>query len=369
MQIPFLNLKAQHEKIAKELEVEFREIIESCNFCSGPAVEKFEREFNRFIQAKHTVGVNSGTSALHLALLGSGIKAGDEVIVPAMSFLASLASIEYAKATPVVVDVESDSYCLDPLKVESAITNKTKAIIAVHLYGHPANMIALRNICDRYDLTLIEDSAQAHDASLNEVSCGALGDLAAFSFYPGKNLGACGEAGAISTRCHDTASLLRSMRDWGQKGKGIHVNPGFNYRMDGMQGAFLSVKLKYLREWTNLRIRKADLYLKLLGEEEKIRLPIKRDGARHVYHIFAILVPQRDLVLSKMKQKGIHCGVHYPVPIHLHPSYRHLGYKNGDFPIAENIAQSEISLPLFPELKDEELEYVVENLKEIVGTN
>ena len=369
MQVPFLNLRSQHRKISAELELEFRKIIETCNFCSGPTVEEFESKFSQFIQAKHTVGVNSGTSALHLSLLACGIGMGDEVIVPAMSFLASLACIEYANASPVVVDVESDTYCIDPSKVESAITPKTKAIIAVHLYGQPANMFVLRGIADRHGLILIEDSAQAHDASLKGVSCGVLGDLAAFSFYPGKNLGACGEAGAISTQCEDKAYLLKSMRDWGQKGKGNHVNPGFNYRMDGIQGAFLSVKLKYLREWTDSRIRKANLYMKLLGDEKNIELPTKRDGARHVYHIFAILVQDRGLVLSKMKQKGIDCGVHYPVPIHLHPSYRHLGYKNGDFPIAENLAQKEISLPLFPELKNEELEYVVENLKEIVGSH
>ena len=366
MQVPFLNLPAQHKKIAPELELGFKEILKSCNFCSGPAVEEFESKFTQLIQTNHTVGVNSGTSALHLALLASKIGEGDEVIVPAMSFLASLASIEYSKAKPVVVDIEADTYCLDPQKVESAITEKTKAIMAVHLYGQPASMLILRIIADKYGLILIEDSAQAHDASLEGVSCGVLGDMAAFSFYPGKNLGACGEAGAITLNCTKQAALLRSMRDWGQKGKGNHINPGFNYRMDGIQGAFLSIKLKYIREWTDSRIRIANQYLKLLEDEENVKLPSKRDGARHVYHIFAILVPNREFVLSKMKSLGVDCGIHYPVPIHLHPFYKHLGYQNGDFPVAENVAKKEISLPIYPELTNEQQLYVVKNLKDSI---
>ena len=366
MQVPFLNLPAQHKKISSELEIEFRKILRNCSFCSGPAVESFENNFNNFIGVSQTIGVNSGTSALHLSLLAYGIGAGDEVIVPAMTFLASLASIEYAKAKPVVVDIEPDTYCLDPQKVEAVITSKTKAIMAVHLYGHPADMLLLRKISEKHGLILIEDSAQAHDASLNGISCGVLGDIAAFSFYPGKNLGACGEAGAITLKCNEKADLLRSMRDWGQQGKGNHVNPGFNYRMDGMQGAFLSIKLKYLREWTNSRIRIASKYLSLLAEEKKIKLPSTKMGARHVYHIFAILVPNRDLVLSKMKSQGIDCGIHYPIAIHQHPSYKHLGFNNGDFPVAENVAKNEISLPIYPELSNEQQLHVVKTLREII---
>lgn len=363
LQVPFLDLPAQHRALASELEEAFKEILASCAFCSGPAVDAFEKEFAAFTGSREAIGVNSGTSALHLALLAAGVGPGDEVVAPAMTFLATVAAIEYAGAKPVLADVEPDTYCLDATRVEAVLTDKTKAIIPVHLYGQPADVPSLLPLAKQRNLTVIEDAAQAHGASLDGLSCGAMGDLAAFSFYPGKNLGACGEAGAVTTGDAEKARFIRSMRDWGQEGKGVHVNPGFNHRMDGLQGAFLSIKLKRLREWTDARIRLADTYRELLADLEEIQLPVLRPGARHAHHVFAVLTPDRDRVAARMKEAGVSCGVHYPVPIHLHPSTRHLGYARGDFPQAERLAEQELSLPLYPELAEEQAAYVADALR------
>ncbi len=360
--IPFLDLPAQHQALAGELEEAFREILVSCAFCSGPAVTAFEERFASFAGTRETVGVNSGTSALHLALLAAGVKPGDEVIAPAMTFLATVSAIGYAGGTPVLVDVEADTYCLDPSRLRAAITEKTRAIISVHLYGQPADMPAILTIARERGISVIEDAAQAHGATLDGRPCGSMGDFAAFSFYPGKNLGACGEAGAVTTDDPDKAQLIRSMRDWGQEGKGNHANPGFNYRMDGLQGAFLSIKLKHLDEWTEARNRVASRYRELLDGEERVNLPSLRQGAGHAYHIFAILTPERDRIASVMQEAGIGCGSHYPVPIHLHPTSATFGYSHGDFPVAERIASEELSLPIYPELTDEQVVQVAETL-------
>ena len=360
--IPFLDLPAQHLGLAGELEEAFREILTTCSFCSGPAVNAFEQKFASYSSSLECIGVNSGTSALHLALLAAGVKPGDEVIAPAMTFLATVAAIEYAGATPVLLDVEADNYCLDPSRLRSAITEKTRAIIPVHLYGQPADMPTIIAIAKEQNIPVIEDAAQAHGASLHGRPCGAMGAFAAFSFYPGKNLGACGEAGAITTNDPNKAQLLRSMRDWGQEGKSNHTNPGFNYRMDGLQGAFLNIKLKHLNEWTETRNRVASLYRELLDGEERIHLPSLRQGAVHSYHIFAVLTPERDRIASEMREAGIGCGRHYPVPIHLHPTSAKLGYSKGDFPVAERIASEELSLPIYPELTNEQVVRVAETL-------
>ena len=238
-----------------ELEQAFKKVMVESSFCSGPHVENFESNFAEYVGSSNAVGVNSGTSALHLSLLACDIGIGDEVIAPAMTFMATVSAVEYCGATPVLVDVEKDTYCIDPSLIEAAITEKTRAIIVVHLYGHSANMLAIREIANKYNLKIIEDAAQAHGSSFLGNRCGTLGDLAAFSFYPGKNLGACGEAGAIVTNDDEKAEKVRSMRDWGQVGKGNHIYKGFNFRMDGIQGAILGIKLKYLEEWTSSRVQ------------------------------------------------------------------------------------------------------------------
>ncbi|MED5418504.1 MAG: DegT/DnrJ/EryC1/StrS family aminotransferase, partial [Verrucomicrobiota bacterium] len=318
--------------------------------------------FSSFAETRETVGVNSGTSALHLALLAAGVGPGDEVIAPAMTFLATVSAIEYAGATPVLVDVEPDTYCLDPSRLRETITEKTRAIIPVHLYGQPADMPAILTVARERGISVIEDAAQAHGATLDGRPCGSMGDFAAFSFYPGKNLGACGEAGAVTTDDPDKAQLIRSMRDWGQEGKGNHVNPGFNYRMDGLQGAFLNIKLGHLRKWTDARNRVAERYRELLAGEEELRLPVLRSGSRHAHHVFAILTPERNRIANVMLEAGIGYGIHYSVPIHLHPTSTTLGYSQGDFPVAERIASEELSLPIYPELTDEQMVRIAETL-------
>ena len=349
-----------------EFEQVFKNVMLDSSFCSGPYVESFENDFAKFIGSSNAIGVNSGTSALHLALLAYDIGPGDEVIAPAMTFLATISAIKYAGANPVLVDIEQDTYCINPVLIEEAITEKTKAIIAVHLYGHVADMKAIRQIAQKYDLVIIEDAAQAHGAFTDGHSCGTLGDMAAFSFYPGKNLGACGEAGAVVTNDDERAAKVRSMRDWGQVGKGNHLYEGFNYRMDGLQGAFLEIKLKYLEEWTLARIEIAQKYLNAFQDIEKIIKPKTRQNCVHVFHIFAILIPQRDKILEKMTQHKICCGVHYPIPIHCHKNMKCLGYKNGAFPNAEYLAQNELSLPLHPNLTDYDIEFISETLKQLI---
>ena len=360
--IPFLDLPSQHKELQAELLLAFKEVLETCSFCSGPYVESFEKEFAKFIHSKEAVGVSSGTSALHLALLAAGIGPGDEVIAPAMTFLATVSAIEYVGAKPVLVDVEPDTYCINSDLIESAITEKTKAIIPVHLYGQPANMIPIKSLAEKYELTIIEDASQAHGASIAGMPCGSIGDFATFSFYPGKNLGACGEGGAVTTNDLAKAELIRSMRDWGQVGKGNHVNPGFNYRMDGLQGTALKIKLKYLRDWTDARIRIAAMYNKLLEGFNGISIPIIREKSKHVFHVYAVLVKNRDQVIEKMRQASVYCSVHYPLPIHLQSRLSYLGYSNGDFPIAEKLSQEELSLPIHPNLKDEQCSQVIKIL-------
>ena len=350
-----------------ELEQAFKRVMVESSFCSGPHVENFECNFAKYVGSSNAVGVNSGTSALHLSLLACDIGIGDEVIAPAMTFMATVSAIEYCGSTPVLVDVEKDTYCIDPSLIEAAITEKTRAIIVVHLYGHSANMLAIRKIANKYNLKIIEDAAQAHGSSFLGNRCGTLGDLAAFSFYPGKNLGACGEAGAIVTNDDEKAEKVRSMRDWGQVGKGNHIYKGFNFRMDGIQGAILGIKLKYLEEWTSSRIKIAKLYRENLSGLENIELPQTRENCVHVFHIFAVLVSQRDQILERMKKKGIQCGTHYPVPIHLHRSMYDLGYTLGEFPVAEMIAAKEISLPLHPHLSDSEIAYISESLNNSIS--
>lgn len=350
-----------------EFEQVFRDVMLDSSFCSGPHVESFENDFANFIGSSHAIGVNSGTSALHLSLLACDIGPGDEVIAPAMTFLATASAIKYSGATPVLVDVEKDTYCINPELIEEAITEKTKAIIVVHLYGHAADVKTIRKIAQKYNLVIIEDAAQAHGASMEGINCGKLGDIAAFSFYPGKNLGACGEAGAVVTDDQAKADKVRAMRDWGQIDKGNHHYEGFNYRMDGLQGAFLGIKLKHLKKWTSSRISIAENYLKKFQEFEKIKMPQIRENCIHVFHIFAVLLSERDKILNQMKERGIFCGVHYPSPIHLHKNMHVLGYGLGDFPIAEMIAKEELSLPLHPYLSENDIIYIVQSLKDCIG--
>jgi dTDP-4-amino-4,6-dideoxygalactose transaminase len=347
--IPYLDLKAQYHSIKGEIDAAVLRVLESTQFILGEEVTAFEREFASYCQASQSVGVNSGTSALHLALLAAGIGAGDEVITTPFTFVATIAAIRYAGATPVFVDIEPDYFTIDPARIEAAITPRTRAIIPVHLYGQPADMNSISEIAQRRGLTVIEDAAQAHGSEYHGRRCGSLAEIAAFSFYPGKNLGAYGEGGAVTTGRSDLATTCRILRDWGQDKRYEHRLQGFNYRMDGIQGAVLRVKLRHLEAWTEKRRQVARWYAEAL-DPESVRLPKERPGCRHVYHVYVVRSDDRDGLRDTLAREGIQTGIHYPIPVHLQPAHADLGHRVGDFPVAESVASEVLSLPMFPEM-------------------
>lgn len=359
--VPFLDLGAQHLPVKDEIKQALGRVVDSGLYVLGPEVAAFEEQFADYVGVKRAVCVNSGTSAIHLALLAAGVCEGDEVIVPAMTFIATAMAVTYTGARPVCVDV--DRFCtMDPEAVEAAVTPKTKAIIPVHLYGQPADVDAITNVAEQRGIAVIEDAAQAHGAVYKGRRCGSMGKAAAWSFYPGKNLGALGEGGAVTTNDPDVAETCRTLRDWGQGSKGWHVAKGFNYRMDAFQGAALGVKLRHLDEWTEQRISAARMYRDKLSGVPGIELPATREDSCCVWHVFAVMVENRDKVAAMMREQNIGVSIHYPSPVHLHPCYRDLGYSAGDFPNAEKIAEKEISLPMFPGITGEQVEKVVNAL-------
>lgn len=355
--IPFLDLKAQYHGIKREIDEAVGRVLESSQFILGAEVKAFEEEFASFCGSRFSIAVNSGTSALHLAFLAMGIGPGDEVITTPFTFVATVAAIRYTGATPVFVDIDPLSYTIDVNRVEEAITERTKAIVPVHLYGHPADMDPLFEIARRRRIRLVEDAAQAHGAEYKGRRMGSIGDIGCFSFYPGKNLGAYGEGGAIVTDDASFDRTIRMLRDWGQERRYHHVLKGFNYRMDGMQGAILRVKLKYLPQWTEARREHAAEYTRLLAESG-IATPARMPYANPVHHVYPILVPDRDEFQKNLQAAGIQTGIHYPVPVHLLEAHRDLGYGRGDFPVAEKVAGQELSLPLYPELTAAQIETV-----------
>lgn len=324
MNVPFADLKSQYQSIKAPIQAALNAVLDNTSFVLGPAVSAFEKKFAAYAGAKHAVAVNSGTSALHLALLAVGVGKGDEVIVPAMTFLATVAAVDYTGAKPVLVDVDPVSYAMDASKIEAAITPRTKAIMPVHLYGQPADMDAIRKIADKHKLLVIEDAAQAHGAKFKDKPCGSLGDIAGFSFYPGKNLGAYGEGGAVTTNNEEFARKVTMLRDWGSEKKYIHELKGFNYRMEGFQGAVLGVKMDHIEAWTEGRRAAAKLYSKGLEGHPQIVAPKEMPGVRHVYHVYAVMVSNRDEAQKKLQAAGVSSGIHYPVPIHLQPCFAEL---------------------------------------------
>lgn len=365
--ISFMDLKAQHRPLEDELIEAVSKVIKSCAFVLGPEVAAFESEFAAFSKASHCVASNTGTSALHLALLAAGIGPGDEVITVPHTFVATVSAIRYTGATPVLVDIEPRSFTMDPALVEKAITPKTKAILPVHLYGQMADMDPIVQIAKKHGLFLLEDACQAHGAEYKGKRAGSIGDAAAFSFYPGKNLGACGEGGGTTTNREELAKTMRMLRDWGQDRKYNHLLEGYNYRMDGMQGACLRVKLRHLEEWTEGRRRVADRYKAALGGDARFRLPEELPERRHVWHIYALRVADRDTFMKWMLERGIQTGIHYPTPVHLQPAFKALGYEKGSFPVSEKAAAEVVSLPMFPELTEEDQNKVIAALKEAPG--
>ena len=347
--IPFVDLKAQYQSIKPEIDAAVLRVLENAQFILGPAVESFERDFAAYCHTTHAIGVNSGTSALHLALLAAGVGPGDEVITTPFTFVATAAAIEYAGARPVFVDIEPDYWTIDPAKIEAAITPRTRAIMPVHLYGQAADMDPILDIARRRKLVVIEDAAQSHGAEYKGRRCGSMGEIGCFSFYPGKNLGAYGEGGAVVTSDAAIASKIRLLRAWGEETRYEHKFRGFNYRMDGVQGAVLGVKLRHLEQWTEARRRHAAEYARQL-QGSQVHIPVERAGCRHVYHVYVVRLDRRDEVRAQLTEADIQSGVHYPIPVHLQPAYRDLGYSRGDFPIAESVAAEVLSIPMFPEL-------------------
>jgi dTDP-4-amino-4,6-dideoxygalactose transaminase len=363
MSVPFLDLKQQYLGIRDEIWSAVTAVFESTHYVLGPEVAAFEEEFAAYCGVRHAVAVNSGTSALHCALMAAGIGPGDEVITVPCTFIATVAAVVYTGAKPVLIDVDPVSYTMDPSQVEDAISPRTKAILPVHLYGSPAAMDPILEIARRRGLIVIEDAAQAHGAQYRGRRCGSMGDLGCFSFYPGKNLGAYGEGGMVTTDHADLARKIRMLRDWGAEKKYQHVLKGFNYRMEAVQGAVLRVKLRYLEGWIEARRTHAAAYQTLLADSDLV-LPVETPGNRHVYHVYAVLSPARDVLMESLRARGVQTGLHYPDPVHLLPAYTDLEYRLGDFPVSERIAKQELSLPMFPELTDEQIEEVAHAVRE-----
>ncbi len=361
--IPLLDLKAQYAGIRDELETAVLTVLKEGNYISGPEVEALEAKFAAYCGAGEAVAVNSGTSALHLALLALGVGPGDEVITVAMTFVATVAAVVYTGATPVLVDVDPDSWTMDVGALERAITPRTRAIIPVHLHGRLAEMEAILDIARRYGVPVIEDAAQAHGAEYDGRRAGTFGEIGCFSFYPGKNLGGCGEGGAIVTDRADHAAIVRQLRDWGQAGRYNHVRHGFNYRMDGIQGAALAVKLGHLPSWTELRRQVAARYDTMLDGSD-VATPKRPRALEHVYHVYAVRTPAREQLRERLRQAGVATGLHYPRPVHLQPAYAGLGYKAGDFPVSERLTEELLSLPIYPELTLGQQEYICDLLRD-----
>ena len=367
MNVPFLDLKAQYKAIKDEISSAINEVIENTAFAGGPFVAKFENEFAKFCGAQHAIGVGNGTDALWASLVALGIGAGDEVITTPNTFIATAEAISLSGATPVFVDIDEQTHNMNPALIEAAITTKTKAIIPVHLFGQPADMDPIMAIAEKHGLKVVEDACQAHGAEYKGRKAGSIGAAGCFSFYPGKNLGAYGEGGGIVTNDEALAAKIRMFRDHGQAKKYYHDIIGWNARLDGIQGAVLNVKLKYLSDWNEARRRHARDYTAGLSAVKDVIVPQEAQYAKHVYHIYALRVQDRDKFMAYLNEKGIACGIHYPIPLHLQNAYAFMQKGPGSFPVAEKCAAEYVSLPMFAELTDEQVAYVIEQIKEYYG--
>ena len=384
MKVPFLDLKAQYESIKDEVNEAIQKVLDSCAFAGGPFVEEFEQNFAEYCQCDHAIGVGSGTEALWMALLALGIGPGDEVITVPNTFIATAEAISFCGATPVFIDIDEKTYTMDPERLKEFFeqnckfnqstnqlinqsTNRSvKAVIPVHLFGQIADMDPIMEVARENGLFVIEDACQAHGAEYKGKRAGSIGDAGCFSFYPGKNLGAYGEAGAITTNRAELADEMAKFRDHGQSKKYYHDLIGWNARMDGIQGAVLNVKLKNLPAWTEARRNHARLYNDLLTEVEGVIGPAEAEYARHVYHVFAVRAGNRENLITALADREIYCGIHYPVPVHLQEAYELSGNNNDNCPVAEGCAEEYVSLPMFPELNEKQIRYVVESIKKIV---
>ena len=361
--IPYFDLPAQLRSVRKEIDAAIARTIDNCSFCLGPDVIRFENDFAQYCGAGHCVGFNSGTSALHVALLLLGVGHGDEVITTPFTFVATSWAISYVGARPVYVDIDDATFNLDPKLVGHAITPRTKAILPVHLYGQPFDVDPFLDICRKNRLPLVEDACQAHGARYKGKMVGTFGQISCFSFYPGKNLGACGEGGALVTNDAGFDKRARSLREHGSSVRYYHDEVGFNYRMEGFQGAVLGVKLKHLEDWAQKRRTIAHTYHDLLADTP-LQLPREAANAEGAWHLYVVRHPRRDELKKHLEANGVGCALHYPLPLHLQKCYANLGYKIGDFPVAEKAARECLSLPIYPGLTDKQLRRVADVIKE-----
>ncbi|HEY9175820.1 MAG TPA: DegT/DnrJ/EryC1/StrS family aminotransferase [Verrucomicrobiae bacterium] len=361
--VPYLDLPAQLRPLRAELEAAFARTLDRCSFCLGPDVAQFEKDFATFCGAEHCVAFNSGTSALHVAMRLLNVGRGDEVITTPMTFVATSWAISYVGARPVFVDIDDATFDLDPKQVERAITPRTKAILPVHLYGHPFDLDPILAICRKHNLPLVEDAAQAHGARYKGKVVGTFGEVSCFSFYPGKNLGAAGEGGALVTNNAAYAARARALREHGSTVRYYHDEVGFNYRMEGIQGAVLGIKLPHLPAWNAGRRRVAQHYAELLADTP-LQLPREAEGCVSAWHLYVVRHPRRDDLKKHLEENGVGCALHYPLPLHLQKCYADLGYKAGDFPIAEKAARECLSLPIYAELTDAQVQRVAAVIKD-----
>ena len=365
MKIPFVDLKEQYKTIKNEIDEAIQSVIDDTAFIKGKYVEKYEKEYAEKYGAKHCIGVANGTDAIYVSLKALGIGTGDEVITVANSWISTSETITQTGATPVFVDIDPNYYTIDHKLIEDKITPKTRAIIPVHLFGQPAEIGEIRQICERHNLHMVEDCAQAHFAEYNNQKVGTFGIAGTFSFFPGKNLGAYGDAGAIISNDDDFAMKARMYANHGALIKHQHQIEGMNSRLDGMQAAILSVKLKYISGWNEKRLKNATLYNKLLAGVEGIAIPKINKNVKHVFHLYVIRADRREALQKYLAGKDISTGIHYPTPLPLLPAYKYLNHTPSDFPIASNYMDKILSLPMFPELTDEKIEYVVECVKKV----
>jgi len=360
--IPYLDLRAQIKPLRAELDAAIAKTIDNCSFCLGPDVVQFEKDFAKYCGAEHCVAFNSGTSALHVAMLLLGVGPGDEVITTPFTFVATSWAISYVGARPIYVDIDDATFNLNPSLVEKAISPLTKVIMPVHLYGQPFDIDPIKEICARHKLPLVEDAAQAHGAKYKGRVIGTFGEISCFSFYPGKNLGAFGEGGALVTNNAAFAARARSLREHGSTVRYYHDEVGFNYRMEGIQGAVLGIKLKHLEQWTEGRRRVARRYAELLADTP-LQLPRDASFAESAWHLYVVRHPRRDELKAHLDANGVGCALHYPVPLHLQKCYANLGYGAGDFPVAEKAARECLSLPIYPELTESQIDRVAAAVK------
>jgi len=368
MNVQFIDFSEQYNAVKREVDSGLKAVFEKSNFILGQEEKDFEVEFAKYCETKYAVGVNSGTDALYLALAAINTDVGDEVILPSFTFIATALCISYTGAKPVFVDVEEETLNIDPKKLKGLITDKTKAIIPVHVYGQPANMDEINAIAKKHNIAVIEDACQSHGAKYKDKRVGSLSDIGCFSFYPTKNLGAFGDGGMIVTNDQKISEKVKMLRDYGRKGRYEHKVKGYNSRLDTVQAVILSAKLKHLDKWNKMRAENAEYYRELLNEAEGVEVFIPKDDRTHVYQTFAVrILKNRDKVCEQMQDKGIGVLIHYPIPIHLQEAYEEEGHKKGDFPVSELLCSQVLSLPMFPHINKEQIGYVCSSLKELVG--